>query len=310
MSIAALDGRILWVNRAYLDFWGLSSADEAVGRNAREFMASPDAEAVLDTVRAGGWQGEWATQRRDGTDLVLHVAATVVQDETGRPLCMVAALKDITRRTAAEKELARFKTISDTASYGNVIVDGTTRIRYCNEAFARMHQYAVPELLGQPIRIVQSEQQLSYLRQMVEELRREGKVAAREVFGRRKDGTHFPGLLSISRIPGTDADGPLWAASIVDISDLHEIMAQLAEQKERLAVTLRSIADAVIATDAEARVSLMNPVAEALTGWREDQAWGRPVRSTLGATICSVRTLQKRRPTPMNIKPCTLLDFW
>ncbi|HEY2736048.1 MAG TPA: GAF domain-containing protein, partial [Polyangiales bacterium] len=42
--------------------------------------------------------------------------------------------------------------------------------------------------------------------------------------------------------------------------------------------TLRSIGDAVIATDARGRVSLMNHVAEDLTGWRESDAKERPLR--------------------------------
>ncbi len=45
----------------------------------------------------------------------------------------------------------------------------------------------------------------------------------------------------------------------------------------RLAVTLNSIGDAVMATDAEGRVTLMNPLAERLTGWTRDEAVGRPV---------------------------------
>jgi PAS domain S-box-containing protein len=47
---------------------------------------------------------------------------------------------------------------------------------------------------------------------------------------------------------------------------------ELREQKEWLGVTLSSIGDAVIATDTEGRVILMNPVAERLTGWREAEA--------------------------------------
>jgi PAS domain S-box-containing protein len=47
--------------------------------------------------------------------------------------------------------------------------------------------------------------------------------------------------------------------------------------EEKLGVTLNSIGDAVIATDTEARVTLINPVAEQLTGWTQAEAIGRPV---------------------------------
>ncbi|RJX19081.1 MAG: PAS domain S-box protein [Desulfobulbus sp.] len=50
---------------------------------------------------------------------------------------------------------------------------------------------------------------------------------------------------------------------------------ELASEKERLAVTLRSIGDGVITTDVRGRVVLMNRVAETLTGWRQAEAAGR-----------------------------------
>jgi len=49
----------------------------------------------------------------------------------------------------------------------------------------------------------------------------------------------------------------------------------LAQEKERLAVTLRSIGDGVIATDLEGRVRLINNAGEALTGWAQAEAIGR-----------------------------------
>ena len=48
-------------------------------------------------------------------------------------------------------------------------------------------------------------------------------------------------------------------------------------EKERLAVTLRSIGDGVIATDTHGLVRIMNPAAEALTGWPHDAALARPL---------------------------------
>jgi len=56
---------------------------------------------------------------------------------------------------------------------------------------------------------------------------------------------------------------------------LREREATLAEEKERLAVTLRSIGDAVIVTDIEGRITLVNKVAEHHTGWIAREAIGR-----------------------------------
>jgi PAS domain S-box-containing protein len=48
----------------------------------------------------------------------------------------------------------------------------------------------------------------------------------------------------------------------------------IAQQREQLHVTLQSIGDAVIATDADGRVTFLNPIAHDLTGWREADAQG------------------------------------
>ena len=53
--------------------------------------------------------------------------------------------------------------------------------------------------------------------------------------------------------------------------------AELAQQREWFRVTLASIGDAVITTDTEAKVTFLNSVAEALTGWTFAEAGGQPV---------------------------------
>ena len=46
-------------------------------------------------------------------------------------------------------------------------------------------------------------------------------------------------------------------------------------ERQRAQVTLNSIGDGVISTDKEGRVTYLNPVAERMTGWSRDQAYGR-----------------------------------
>ncbi|MEX0702547.1 MAG: ATP-binding protein [Planctomycetales bacterium] len=58
-----------------------------------------------------------------------------------------------------------------------------------------------------------------------------------------------------------------------------ESARQFADERERFFVTLSSIGDGVIATDAEGRVTFVNAVAADLIGWRPDDAAGRPIES-------------------------------
>jgi PAS domain S-box-containing protein len=60
-----------------------------------------------------------------------------------------------------------------------------------------------------------------------------------------------------------------------------ERTAELEREKEHLAVTLRSIADAVVTTDTAGRIQLMNSVAERITGWSLAQAAGRHLGAVL-----------------------------
>jgi PAS domain S-box-containing protein len=57
--------------------------------------------------------------------------------------------------------------------------------------------------------------------------------------------------------------------------------SEIERQREQLHVILQSIGDAVIATDAAGRVTLLNPVAEALTGWPRDEAVGQLLETAL-----------------------------
>jgi PAS domain S-box-containing protein len=58
---------------------------------------------------------------------------------------------------------------------------------------------------------------------------------------------------------------------------VEKLGTKLLQSEERWTATLGSIGEAVIATDSEARVTFLNPVAAALTGWPPEEALTRPV---------------------------------
>ena len=60
---------------------------------------------------------------------------------------------------------------------------------------------------------------------------------------------------------------------------LQQANVTLQISEEKFAVTLNSIGDAVMATDAAGNVTFLNPLAEKLTGWKQAEATGRPVNA-------------------------------
>lgn len=69
--------------------------------------------------------------------------------------------------------------------------------------------------------------------------------------------------------------------ALQDITERKHAEIMLFEQKERAEVTLHSIGDAVVTTDARGNIDYLNPVAEKLTGWRGKEAFGEPLMTVL-----------------------------
>ncbi len=63
----------------------------------------------------------------------------------------------------------------------------------------------------------------------------------------------------------------------VDITERKLYEEALFREKESAQITLQSIGDGVITTDSRCHVEYINPVAEDLTGWKVDDASGRPI---------------------------------
>ncbi|MGY8795405.1 MAG: EAL domain-containing protein [Woeseiales bacterium] len=98
----------------------------------------------------------------------------------------------------------------------------------------------------------------------------------------------------------------------VDITERKLYEEALFREKESAQITLRSIGDGVITTDAECNVEYINPVAEELTGWKVDDASGRvideifrgfheetcePLENPLAVSIRRTRSIKSVRPT-------------
>lgn len=71
------------------------------------------------------------------------------------------------------------------------------------------------------------------------------------------------------------------AGFIASLAERLRAQEALAAERARLAVTLRSVGEGIVAVDTSGRITLMNRVAERLSGWTHDEAVGRPLAEVL-----------------------------
>jgi len=112
-------------------------------------------------------------------------------------------------------------------------------------------------------------------------LEAEGVVRNFEYRLRRKDGNEIVVLENSRAIYDDDGTVIAHEGTITDITDRKIAETRVFEEKERAQVTLQSIGDGVVTTDADGRIDYINPVAQDLIGWEIRSARGKPIEEIM-----------------------------
>jgi PAS domain S-box-containing protein len=224
------------------------------------------------------------------------------------------SVAEVRRLKAQLKAGALQKAILNSANFSSIATDENGVIQIFNVGAERMLGYQAADVLNKltPADISDPQELISRAQNLSLELGTKVlpgfealvfKASRRiediyELTYIRKNGSRFPAVVSVTAL--RDADKTIIGYLLIgtdntarkqieeDKKQLLVIQEQtnkqlqlaiitLQESEEKLAVTLNSIGDAVVTTDAEGRVTLLNPLAEKLTGWTRAQAAARPV---------------------------------
>ena len=119
-------------------------------------------------------------------------------------------------------------------------------------------------------------------------LEAEGYVKNFEYRLRRKDGREIVVLENARAVCDDDGNVVAHEGTITDITERKKAETRVFEEKERAQVTLQSIGDGVITTDADGNIDYINPVAQDLTGWDMRSARNTPITEIM--TIVNAHT--------------------
>ena len=188
---------------------------------------------------------------------------------------IIHCVEDVTElvRTKQEKDATfRLAAIVESSDDAIISTDLHGIVTSWNNAAERMYGYAAREIIGHPISVVLPAERADEENEILDRIRRGERMEHFETCRTTKDGKRLDVSLMVS--PIRDAAGRIIGAAKIarDITEERRIQGRLRRAEERFRVTLSSIGDAVIATDAHGFVNFMNPVAEYLTGWRLHEA--------------------------------------
>lgn len=280
------EGRLTYLNPVAEQLTGWR-AEEASGRpleevfrivneHSRRTVENPVAK-VLREGKVVGLANHTVLLARDGREIPIDDSAAPILSDAGSIQGTVLVFRDITERRRAEAASQLLSSIVVSSDDAILSKDLNGTITSWNRAAERMFGYSAEEVIGRSISVLYPPDRLHEMPEILGRIAKGERVDHHQTLRRTKSGAIIHVSVTVS--PVQDADGRIAGASKIvrDITAQVHAQNEIAEQRERLRVTLSSIGDAVLATDHQGRVSYLNPVAEQLTGWRTPEASGRPV---------------------------------
>ena len=186
IAFADLEGSLTYVNPAFLEMWGYDSEEQVLGKPVLAFWR--DEEKAAKVARAlgdkGHWIGELTGERRDGSGLDVQLAASMVEDEAGKPICMMASFADVTERKRAEEALreseVKWRTLALTAPAVILTIDRDGMIQFLNRAVG---EYTPEQAVGTSAYDYVSPDQRETMRRSIEQVLETGQPGSYEILG-------------------------------------------------------------------------------------------------------------------------------
>ena len=221
-------------------------------------------------------------------EVLSHLATAAVKALEGRrALLAERELYRAAEQAAVElaQSEARFRALSDVSPMGVFATDTQGAYHYVNDRWQAIHGVDSSQCLGDGWASMVHSDDRQHVMSSWQQAVANGTGFDMEFGILRSDGQTRMVRVRASRSPAG------YVGAVEDVTEMHTLIKELAKQHELTRVTLRSIGDAVITTDAHGDVTWLNPVAERMTGWLNAEARGRPIKQVFNIVHEATRAL-------------------
>lgn len=286
------DGRVTFANRFLIERMGRSEP-EIIGRDWFELSlprpdAAPCRAAYVESIEQQTVleQNRGLLVQRDGEVRQVDWSRAFLRDEAGRIVGMVGLGHDVTERRrahmAVEASEARLRTALDTMLDGTSILSAVRddrdrivdfRIDYANPAMGRIGRMTDGDQVGHTLLELYPAHRTNGLFDAYAQVVETG-VPYKAADFRYTDPDAAPGPLDQYVDVSAAKLGDGYVQSVRDVSDRHKAQAELL----RLGMAIEQSADAIVMTDAKARIEYVNPAFTQITGYAREEVIGQNPR--------------------------------
>ncbi len=268
-----------------------SQIERLVGHPPERFLEDPafgdalihpeDRERVLDAVRdAAGGDGplelEYRLVARDGSEVWVHDASSLVRGPAGEPLFWQGVLMDVSEQRCAEAAIRRLAAMVEGSLDAIVGLSPDGVITDWNDGAERTYGYVADDVVGRSIDLL-----------VPADAEPEGTLRRRALAGERgtverrvrlaKDGRRIPIGLTVS--PVRAADGSIVGLVEVsrDITERVESDRRMQESESRFRSVFEGAMDVMLLSDDEGRFVDVNPAALVFFGLSRGELIGATI---------------------------------
>ncbi|MFO8011206.1 MAG: PAS domain S-box protein [Dehalococcoidia bacterium] len=280
IALSDMEGNLLFVNNSFASMHGFTS-DELAGKHLAVFHNEEQVPAVEEAnhqiKEQGKFSGEIWHTRTDGSVFPSLMNNSVILNESGKALGMIATMRDISELREAEQALReseeKYRNLVERSSDLIVIIqDGL--IRFANQRALDLMGYSPEETIGTPMTNYIAPDDIDMLIQRYQ--RRIGGEAVPSRYEARL--VHRNGKIMTVEISGGTINYQGKAADMVIIHDVTEraqAEQQLRNSEEKLRTIFENVTDEIAYLDEFGTILDVNDRVENIFGWKRDEVIGR-----------------------------------
>lgn len=274
IAVADLEGRIIYVNSAFLNLWECNE-DDILNRSINDFWQTKEHPVdILALLRIKGkWISERIAERKDGSLFYTQILSSMVLDENNIPICIVTSFIDITEfkrvkegKIRAQLALAvaksntdTIKSIMDAVVIAIAITDIEGKIIKINKGFIEtLKLYDDNDAIDKLPTDFITENDIPKVNSAIEECLRNGHAGGIECRVKAKDNSEITAIIDLTLMKDTKGNPTGIILVMRDISELKESQKALEQLSIELMNKNKELEQVIYVASHDLRSPLVN----------------------------------------------------